>query len=395
MILDAAVSGTSACNSPTNPFTRSSTAMAKRAAASAKSSSRPSPTCEAATTDTSASPSRPVDPRPKDASNRQGSSSSSRSSSSAASVAPSWLVAIIAALFLASALQVFHNLNGGDHVAEAVQLVRRAAVSDSTVASTAAGPTATATSTNLVLTDPITGQPVIVNPNDPALIGSGGGTKPTSGSPSSPAPTGLSSTSGTATTGSATTITSGTDTSTPTIDPDGLVVDPRTPMGSAVFLTPYTYTNVQDMTILSLETPMQIKWAYKDVLLPPKIITIQILPPLAANQKVIGAGVKTPEQRWKNVAVNITGSATAFNWTIDQPAGQQYKLRLFDSDLGPTPANAPGRLGTSTSSMFALYQPGGPVTLVDVFAAAHTGVSVAVGWMGIVVVATIGVQLVL
>ncbi|KAJ3354703.1 hypothetical protein GGF32_002382 [Allomyces javanicus] len=361
--------------------------MAKRRGG--KSRARPSPTTssEAATTSASASPSR-TDPRStKSVPTRQ-------VGSSTAFVAPSWLVAIVAALFLASALQVFHNLNGGDRVA----LVRRAAVSESTAASTAAGPTPTATSTNLVLTDPITGQPVLVNPNDPALIGSGGVVKPASGSTSPATTTGSSSsTSGTATAGSSTSGTAtSTDNSTPTIDPDGLVVDPRTPMGAAVFLTPYTYTNVQDMTILSLEQPMQIKWAYKDVLLPPKLITIQILPPLAANQKVIGAGVKTPEQRWKNVAVNITGSATAYNWTIDQPAGQQYKLRLFDSDLGPTPANAPGRLGTSTSSMFALYQPGGPVTLVDVFAGARTGVSKGVGMVAVaVVVAAIGVQMVL
>ncbi|KAJ3375499.1 hypothetical protein GGF31_004618 [Allomyces arbusculus] len=358
--------------------------MAKR---SGKSRASPSSTTDVAPTSAPASPSR-ADPRSTK-------SAPTRQAGSTAFVAPSWIVAIVAALFFASALQVFHNLNGGERVAEAVQRVRRAAVSESTAASTAAGPTATATptSTNLVLTDPITGQPVLVNPNDPALIGSGG-TKPASGS-TSPATTGSSSSTATATTGSATGGTNGTDTSTPTIDPDGLVVDPRTPMGAAVFLTPYTYTNVQDMTILSLEQPMQIKWAYKDVLIPPKLITIQILPPLAANQKVIGAGVKTPEQRWKNVAVNITGSATAYNWTIDQPAGQQYKLRLFDSDLGPTPANAPGRLGTSTSSMFALYQPGGPVTLVDVFAGARAGVSVAAGWVGVAVAAAVGVQLVL
>ncbi|KNE66437.1 hypothetical protein AMAG_11575 [Allomyces macrogynus ATCC 38327] len=327
--------------------------MAKR---SGKSRARPSPptTESVATTGASAGPSRP-DPRSTK-------SAPVRQPGIPALVAPSWIVAIIAGLFLASALQVFQTLNGG----EAVQRVRRAAVSESTAASAAAGPTPTAMSTNL----------------------------PASSSSSSPATTGASSTaSGSATTTSS--ATNNTDTSTPTIDPDGLVVDPRTPMGAAVFLTPYTYTNVQDMTILSLEAPMPIKWAYKDVLIPPKLITIQILPPLAANQKVIGAGVKTPEQRWKNVVVNMTGSATAYNWTIDQPAGQQYKLRLFDSDLGPTPANAPGRLGTSTSSMFALYQPGGPVTLVDVFAGARVGVSKGVGMAVAVVAAAVGVQLVL
>ncbi|KAI9179422.1 hypothetical protein H9P43_004742 [Blastocladiella emersonii ATCC 22665] len=300
---------------------------------------------------------------------------------------------VMLAVFLACAMPMLRSAAGVDLVpngqgvfvlqatAAKGSLVRRQA--SSSTASSSSSTTATSASSSASSSGTTTAATATGTANGSASASSGGGSNT-----NNPAPTNVSvngtvtgSTNGTAANGTATaggnsTIPSGSGVVGD--NQDDLVIDPLTPAGTATFLVPVTYASVQDMTIFPIGEVMRVQWAFQNLALPPKLITVQVNNPAQAK-KLTGSTLKKPEDRWQPVAVNISGTATSVNWTVNVPDGQGYQLRLFDSDVGPALVGKPGRLAMSTSSKFNVYLGGRDSSFAYTHAAAPKGIGAAAG----------------
>ncbi|ORZ41410.1 hypothetical protein BCR44DRAFT_29037, partial [Catenaria anguillulae PL171] len=272
------------------------------------------------------------------------------------------------ALFLICALQVFPLTEYDLTVSQAwpyipSSFIRRAVAA--TTPSSDSAPATTATSSS--------GSGSGSNSGSSGSGGSNSGSSNTGSSDgSSSSPTSSSNAPAPSTTSGGTTNPGDSNTIPVSDNPDDIVVDPLTPAGRVKFIFPFTYVKPEDMTLFPINKEMTIKWEWKDVLIMPRLITIQINSP-GQFSKVTGSQIKTPEDRWFPVAVNITGDRDEYKWMVNVTDRAGYQLRLFDSEVGPVFFGKPGRLGLTVSSKFNLYIEGRDPSYLEMFSGAEGG----------------------
>ncbi|KAJ1513859.1 hypothetical protein HMI56_001607 [Coelomomyces lativittatus] len=165
-----------------------------------------------------------------------------------------------------------------------------------------------------------------------------------------------------------------------TQDTSGEVVDPRTPAGTAVFI--YPVVSAKNYTVQKSGTNMSIVWEFKNVVLLPKLLTLQIKildPSPAYDQNAIQPGIPNS---WATIASNFSFT-DHYDWFVNVPEGDGYMLRLFDSNLGPTGVQA-GRLQASTSNKFVVYRSNGVSLGPNPFSSSSLNKPEVVAWVTVV-----------
>ncbi|KAI9223844.1 hypothetical protein BC828DRAFT_395710 [Blastocladiella britannica] len=114
------------------------------------------------------------------------------------------------------------------------------------------------------------------------------------------------------------------------------------------------------MSVIPTGQPLNITWKWKNVVIYPTMLSLEISAPPATSGKLAGSTLKTPLNQWFPVCINFTASSStaSYLWQVNMTAAAGYTLRLYDSTVGPNYSVQPGRLAMSTSSKFNLYLPG-------------------------------------